>query len=248
MIKHIKNSEYVRARKNEAFCRTVLDLIIIDRLLHLEDTESYRRLQLSAEVPVSIRVTDMNGDTALIKGRADWALGYGTEKNDTGSILLVVEAKPFEDAPVGMPQLLVYMAAVYEARKDRVNRSVFGMVSDSKEFKFCLLIEQKKFFVSKSLPWAIDRALIIDYIDMMLKHAIESSPHTTPHKRNNRSILKYADFMERQWKFGEEADDESGGGGAEESDGEESHVEDHDIVDVVVSGGRVVMRGSADNV
>lgn len=118
------------------------------------------------------------------------------------------------------------------------------MVSDSKEFKFCFLNEQKKFFVSKSLPWAIDRTLIIDYIDMMLKHAIESSPRTTPHKRNTRSILTYADFMERQWKFGDEADDESGGGGAEESHGEESHVEDHDIVDVVVSGGRVVMRGS----
>lgn len=78
----------------------------------------------------------MNGDTSLIKGRADWALGYGTEKNDTGSILLVVEAKPFEHAPVGMPQLLVYMAAVYEASKDRVNRSVFGWSPTAKNSSF----------------------------------------------------------------------------------------------------------------
>lgn len=240
MIKDIKNSEYVSKRHDEAFCRTVLDLVIIDRLRHLEDKDSHRRLQVSAEVPVSIRVKDIYGDTELVKGRADWALGYGTEKSDTGSILLVVEAKPYEQAPVGMPQLLVYMAAVHEARKDRVNKSVFGMVSDSKEYRFCFLNEQKKFFVTRPFIWAIEQSTIIAYIDMMLKNAIESSPHTTPHKRNNRSMLKYADFLERQWKFGEEANDESDGGGAEKSDGEDYD----DMVVVVVSGGRVVMRGS----
>lgn len=113
VIKDIKTSEYVSTRHDEAFCRTVLDLIIMDRLRHLEDKDSHRCLQVSAEVPVSIRVKDIYGDTELVRGRADWALGYVTEKSDTGSILLVVEAKPYEQAPLGMPQLLVYMAAVH---------------------------------------------------------------------------------------------------------------------------------------
>lgn len=225
----------------------VLDLVIIDRLRHLEDKDSHRRLQVSAAVRVSIQVKDIYGDTELVKGRADWALGYGTEKSDTGSILLVLEAKPYEQAPVGMPQLLVYMAAVHEARKDRVNRSVFGMVSDSKECRFCFLNEQKKFFVTRPFIWAIERSTIIAYIDTMLQNAIESSPHTKPHKKNNRSMLKYTDFSEREWKFREEANDESDGGGAKKSNGggaEMSDVEDYDMVDVIVSGGRVVMRGS----
>lgn len=256
MIKDIKNSEYVCNRQDEAFCRTVLDLVIADRLQHLEGKDSYRRLQVSAEIPVSIRIKDIYGDTELVKGRADWALGYGTERSDTGSILLVVEAKHYEQAPVGMPQLLVYMAAVHEARKDRNNRSVFGMVSDSKEYRFCFLNEQKKFFVTRPFIWAIEQSTIIAYIDMMLNNAIESSPHTTPHRRNNRSMLNYGDFLERQLKFGEETDDGSDGGGAESSDGggaensdgggaEKSDGEDNNgMVDIVVRGDRVVMRGS----
>lgn len=239
MIKDLKTSDYASVRYDESFCRTVIDLIIMDRLRHCEDTDSHHRLQISAEVPVSIRIQDLYGNHEMVKGRADWALGYGTDKNDTGSILLVVEAKPYESAPVGMPQLLVYMAAVQEARQGRVNSSVFGMVSDSKEFRFCFLNGQKKLFTSEPLTWATKQSTIIAYIDMMLMNAIESSPHTTSRKKNNRTLLNYAEFLERQWRFGEESIDESDGGRAEDSDGE-----DDDMVDLVNIGGRVVIRGS----
>ena len=93
----------------------------MDRLRHLEDKDAHKRLQVSAEVPMSIRIKDTYGNNEMVKGRADWAIGYGTEKSDTGAILLVVEAKPYESAAVGMPQLLVYMAAVHEARVNRIN-------------------------------------------------------------------------------------------------------------------------------
>lgn len=75
-------------------------------------------------------------------------MGYGTNKLNTGAILLVVEAKPYESATVGMPQLLVYIATVHEARKDRVNKSVFGILSNCKEFHFAFLDENKKLFVT----------------------------------------------------------------------------------------------------
>ena len=110
VIKDLKSSDYVSVRHDESFCRTVLDLIIMDRLRHLEDRDAHHRLQVSAEVPVSIRIRDVYGNSEIVKGRADWALGYGTEKSDTGAILLIVEAKPYESAAVGMPQLLVCMA------------------------------------------------------------------------------------------------------------------------------------------
>lgn len=74
---------------------------------------------------------------------------------------------------------------------------------------------------------------------MKLMNAIESSPHNIPRKKNNRTILSYPEFLERQWKFGEESSDEWDCGSAEDSDGE-----DDDLVDLVNIGGRVVMRGS----
>jgi len=237
VIKDLKSSDYVSVRHDESFCRIVLDLIIMDRLRHLEDRDAHHRLQVSAEVPVSIRIKDIYGNNEILKGRADWALGYGTEKNDTGAILLVLEAKPYESAAVGMPQLLVYMAAVHEARarQDRVNKSVFGMVSDSKEFRFSFLNEEKKFFTTEPFTWVTKQSTIIAYIDMMLINAIESSPHTTPQKKNNRTIHKYPEFLERQWRFGAESDD---------GRTEEEEEEDYDMVDVLNIGGRVVMRTS----
>ncbi|MCJ1396251.1 Molybdopterin synthase catalytic subunit [Xylographa bjoerkii] len=208
VIKDLKSSDYVSARHDESFCRTVLDLIIIDRLSHLEDRDAYHRLQVSAEVPVSIRVKDTYGNDEIIKGRADWALSYGADKNDTGAVLLVVEAKPYESATVGMPQLLVYMAAVHEERRTRNNRSVFGMVSDSKDFRFAFLSEEKKLFVSMPFVWFAQQSTIIAYIDMMLINAIESSPHTTPQKINNTTILKNPKFLRKQWEFGDESNDQ----------------------------------------
>lgn len=239
VIKDLKTSDYVSVRHGESFCRTVLDLIIMDLLRHLEDKDAHHRLQVSTEVPVSIRIQDVYGIHEIVKARADWALGYGTDKNDTGSILLVVEANPYESAPVGMPQLLVYMAAVQEARQDRVNSSVFGMVSDSKEFRFCFLNAQKTLFTSEPFTWATKQSTIIAYIDMMLMNAIESSPHTTLCKKNHRTILNYSRCSERMWRFGEESNDELDGERAEDSDGKNDN-----MVDLVNIGGHVVMRGT----
>ena len=182
---------------------------------------------------MSIQVKDIYCNKEIIKGRADWALGYGTNKLHTGAILLVVEAKPYQSAAVGMPQLLVYMATVYEARKDRVNKSVFGMLSDCNEFRFAFLDENKKLFVTESFAWVAKQSTILAYLDMVLINAIESSPHITPQKENNRTILHYPDFLERQWRFGTQLDD----GGTEDS-----KEDDYDMVDVVNIGGRVVLR------
>lgn len=235
MIKDIKTSEYASARHDESFCRTVLDLVIMDRLRHLKDKDVHRRLKVSAEVPISICIKDIYGNDEMLKGRADWALGYGATKSDTGAVLLVVEAKWYETAAIGMPQLLVYMAAVYEARKKRINQGIFGMLSDSKEFRFCFLDEDKKFFTTRPFTWIIEQPTIIAYIDMMLMNAIESSPHTTPQKTRNR-VLNYNEFLGRQWRFGANLDDEN----TEDEKGDED--DDAEMVDVVHLEGRVILK------
>lgn len=49
------------------------------------------------------------------------------------------------------------------------------------------------------------------FIDRILIDAIESSPHTTPQKKNNRVIYNYRKILSRKWKFGDDADDEESG-------------------------------------
>lgn len=85
----------------------------------MEDKDSHCRLQASTEI---IRIQNIYGNIEMVNGRADWALGYDTDKADTRAIFLVVEVKPYEPALVGMPKLLIYMAAVQEARQNRINK------------------------------------------------------------------------------------------------------------------------------
>ena len=104
-------------------------------------------------MPVSVNIQDEFGNPEIINGRADWILGYGKTKANTGSILMIVEAKGLGRAETGLTQMLIYMAAVHEARRGYTNNSVFGMLSNSIEFKFAFLDSNKKFYVSYPLFW-----------------------------------------------------------------------------------------------
>lgn len=188
MIKDQLQSPYTRNRYDEALPRTILDLILIDRLRSLQDKDAYHQLCLSAEVPVSIKTRDINDNYELVWGRADWALGYGRTKAETGSILIVVEAKPFGKASIGLPQLIVYMTAVFESRRDRNNNAVFGMMSDAVHCKFAFLDHNKKLYVSIEYPWFKNESTILAYIDNILLDAIRSSPNTTLEKTRNTSL------------------------------------------------------------
>ena len=193
-----------------------------------------RRLLLSAEVPVSVKYLDERGKPILLKGRADWALGYGTDKRNTGSLLIIVEAKPAPKASVGMPQMLVYMAAVQEARRDRTNKTVFGMLSDGTLYTFACLDNNKRLLISRVFEWLFDRQAILRHIDHILLDAIQSSPHTTPKKLNSSNIYGYNRYLRGTWKFGEDSDDE-------EEDGDEDD-EEEDLVDVIERNGHIFLR------
>ena len=238
---------------NLSVSRTILDLILVDRLYHLEDKDSSRRLQLSAEVTMSVKASDTYGNPELLRGRADWALGYGQTKVDIGAILLIVEAKPFENFHIGLPQLVVYMASVYEARKGKTNRTVFGMVSDAKDFKFTFLNENKKLFISESYSWVKRQSTILSYIDMMLENAIHSSPHTTTVKVGNRNLYRFQEYLSKRWSFGPVDDSEVGDETEyEEVEREEGEIvedevddqEDRHIVDIVDVNGKILCRAS----
>jgi hypothetical protein len=212
---------------------TVLDLILIDRLQHLEDKDAFHQLILSAEVPISVNTEDQFGNPELIKGRADWVLGYGKTKANTGSILIIVKAKAYGSASIGLAQMLVYIAAVHEARREYTNNSVFGMLSDSEEFRFAFLDSNKKFYVSLPLFWIHHQKEIISHIDAMLLDAIQSSPHTTLTKIQNKALKRYPQYLKVRWAFSDNAEDEVE---------TEEEIYEHDFVDVVKVDRKIVLR------
>ena len=209
----------------------------MDRLRNLQDQDAHHLLLLSAEVQVNIKVKDLDGKDEIIRGRADWALGYGRDKNETGSILLVAEAKGPGKAFVGLPQLMVYMAAVHESRRSRINNNVFGMLADAGKFQFAFLDRTKKLFVSNLFKWSSQKSTILAYIDTILLDAIHSSPHTTLTKIRNTNLRNYPRYLKRQWKFGGESEDEA-----------DEEVGDDEFVDVIKDHDPLVLRSRSPGV
>jgi hypothetical protein len=69
--------------------------------------------------------------------------------------------------------------------------SVFGLLTDSLSFQFVFLNTEKKLFTSRLLQWHLEKAQIIRWIDHVLAESIKASPHTSPIKPRNRSLLAY---------------------------------------------------------
>ena len=224
----------MRLRTDETISRVILELVLVDRLNHLKDQDSSRRLILSAEVSVSIKYIDERSKPILLKGRADWVLGFGTDKRNTGSLLIVVEAKSAGNASVGMPQMLIYMAAIQDATRDRTNQTVFGMLSDGRDFTFACLDSNENLFISRILQWMFDRQTILRHIDRILLDALQSSPHTTPVKLNNPIIFGYNRYLRGSWNFGPDSSDEG-------EEGDESEAEG-DLVDVIERNGHISLK------
>jgi hypothetical protein len=134
-------------------------------------------------VNISVDLDDAYGVRGIIQGQIDWALNYETGRRvNPGSILTAWEAKRSGRASIGLPQLLVYMAGALEARRDRTNQSVFGMLSDSGTFIFAFLDHEKKFYRSEPYAWASRQSTVLAYIDAIFLDAIQSSCPATPTK------------------------------------------------------------------
>ena len=56
------------------------------------------------------------------------------------------------------------------------------------EFRFAFLNERRQMFLSDPLVWKSNAAKVVAFLDHILRKAIESSPHTTPVKKNNRQL------------------------------------------------------------
>ncbi|KAI9768479.1 MAG: hypothetical protein M1840_004889 [Geoglossum simile] len=174
-IDKIGSSQHHQRFRGEPLSRTTIDILLCDRLLALDDRNANKSLQVATEVDIRAELVDD-------KRKHMYKAGY--------DILIVVEAKKDGDCASAIPQTLCYLAGVQNARKQagKVNTTVFGIMADTLEYRFVLLDHQRTAFVSRPLSWLMERDRIVAFVDHIFQSAIESSPHTTPVKFNNRQI------------------------------------------------------------
>src|SRR2546430_16818128 len=132
-IDKVKTSQHHRLFRGEPLSRTIIDLLICDRLLCLDDGGANRLLQVATEVDIRAEVRQdrkAEYDAGYVSGRADYTLGHGNLETGLEAILVIMEAKKEGSCSSAIPQTLCYLAGVQDARKNagKVNQDVFGMM------------------------------------------------------------------------------------------------------------------------
>jgi hypothetical protein len=207
-IRKLLLSVYAERFQPESLTRTILDILLCDRLEKLDDAGSRKRLRIVPEAIMEFSTT-IGSIRKRISGRCDWALGYMDDKSKLQEMLVVIEAKSPGNLGTALPQLLTYLASVQAARvaSNKTNKVVFGLATDSTQFQFAVLRENKKLFLSKYLDWWTEKTAVVAFLDHILRDAIESSPHTTPTRFGNKRIGKFDESLSMTYNFGDRVDD-----------------------------------------
>ncbi|PGH29540.1 hypothetical protein GX50_07710 [[Emmonsia] crescens] len=232
-IDKLKHSPRLSKFRREPSARTLFDILLADRFDQLDDTEANCRLSVGYEVPMTANISEDRGG-GKISGRADWSLGYMTELDKLEQMLVVIEAKTDVSSDRNMAQLLAYLHAIQEARvQSKKNSSaVFGVLTDSKLFRFVILRENSRVMASEPLQWTPRNTDVVAFLDNILLDAIKSSPHTTPQKTGNTTINRFDRHLQLTYSMP-----------AVESNVTTDEDEDYDeAFDVVKIGGVSVLR------
>ena len=269
MIKMLKSSAHHQRFRGEPISRTIIDLLLCDRLLALDDRYADKILQVATEVDIRSELVDIGMKVGYhagyVAGRADYVLSYGRLKSDLENVLVVIEAKKVGLCSTAIAQTLCYLGGIQNARKraGKINIEVFGIMADTDEFRFALLDDQRTAYLSKPLSWKTKSGRIVAFLDCILCSAIESSPHTTPVKINNKQIKQYSACLKEKFVMLVEADSDSAitsgirdnqGEGQEDKDKGEGKGEDKDEIegedeiegyDVVQQDGKSVLVPSS---
>ncbi|KAK9237064.1 hypothetical protein V1525DRAFT_457031 [Lipomyces kononenkoae] len=190
-ITEIKSSPYFQLTDTETTCRTILDVVFCDRLKRRNDHESERCLNWLPEVTLSVKSKLHN---SVIQGTVDRCLAYGNSNAALQAALIVMEAKI---------QLIIYLAAIQDSRKEseKTNCSVFGLVTDSEEYRFAYLDETRKLFVSDTYLWVTKKAKIIRWIDKILRDSIEACSSQDTCEDYITTMHTYRTHLNRGYQF-----------------------------------------------
>ncbi|KAI9765360.1 MAG: hypothetical protein M1840_007440 [Geoglossum simile] len=205
-IRKFNTSRYYSFRR-EPFSRTLIHLLLCDRLLVLGDGDANNILEVATEVDIRAEVLQNKKGkwkAGYITGRADYTLGY-LDRRKIEAILIIIEAKKEGAGGLALPQTLCYLAGVQDARKKagKINVDLFGMISDGSEYRFIHLDCKRKAWVSRPLMWGFDAGRIVAFLDHILQSAVSSSPHTAPVKTKNKQVRNYSGYLDDTFKRGE---------------------------------------------
>ena len=217
---------YLAKRNTESRVRTIIDLILVHRLGHLEAEFSARKVSLAFEVSLTAYGEDKYDKSIRVKGRSDWTIRYGDRRKKSDIRLLAVKTKGERATFIGMPQLIIYMTVVHQARRKskKENTTIYGILSDGVNWWFAILTHQGKLHLTyRALVLFGEENLVLNYVDQILLHAIRSSEHTTLVKDDDKIIRYHNRFLRKTWNLGIDPADRKEE--KEEQEEEDSHEE-----------------------
>lgn len=197
----IANDEAWGLESCEALVRTVIDLILFDRLKLLDRGSPIKMFRVIGEYQVDTKTVDR---TITISGRCDYVLGYGgvPGKKELEQGLVAIEVKKRYHLLPNSPQLIGYMGlflarqtphcfpsansyfssavGIQQRRQEaeKVLSIVYGIATDGVNFCFHRLDEGRR--LKTKFVTGVDKQLIYRYIDIILESAIRATPHTSP--------------------------------------------------------------------
>lgn len=205
-------TNYGRSGNYKAFCRIILDQILISviyeesnketmearedqdlgtRLSHLlvsktEVPKDPANLELLHKTPLSKTVIH-RGEKRLLSGFADYGLFYDNFNSKTlPTNFVIVEAKVQYCPDAELAELAAYMGVIHTTRKENSNQDcvIYGMASDGNLSRFCRVDNDSIFTQSKPLEWRskAHREEIYSILRSIIRTAALSCPSTTPVK------------------------------------------------------------------
>lgn len=177
---HLRLRSFPAPDAQEVGIRCSIRTLILDRLY-----KSHRRR--TTDTPIFREKTQCTfySDAQNINGRADLLLMHQNtqpwqDPDSTDYIenaLLVIETERPRHHEDALPRLIIYLAAVQQARLIcGMQADVFGLSSDGTYYQFLMLNSEKRVLCSETFDWGSREVDILKCLDFVLAAAIRSSP------------------------------------------------------------------------
>ncbi|KAL3460129.1 hypothetical protein BJX64DRAFT_290610 [Aspergillus heterothallicus] len=158
-----------------------------------ESLAQYKSLCWALEKPLTFK-WKIKGKMTEIRGRMDFALWYGS-REDVETNLVVVAAKRLHYAGTDVPQAIIYMAILHNARKqaERTNWPIYGIATDSWHWYF-LRLAPNGVVSTHFVDWSKDPIQVISWIHKIIDQAACLTPVSSQSLSRQRTVEEASDL------------------------------------------------------
>ncbi|OJJ63451.1 hypothetical protein ASPSYDRAFT_234953 [Aspergillus sydowii CBS 593.65] len=135
-----------------------------------EPTPQYKSLRWALERTLNFN-WKIKEKMTKIQGRVDFALWYGS-REDVETNMVVVEAKRLDEADLGVPQAIIYMA---RKQAGRTNWPIYGIATDSWDWHF-LRLDPNGVVSKHFMDWRRDPIEVVSWIHKIMDQAACLTP------------------------------------------------------------------------